>query len=101
MKKTYTIRLISPNDAAAALAVYAPYVRNTAITFEYDVPTVADFKKKIEKITAQYPWLVCACEGEIIGYAYGSMHRDRTAYQWSPEATVYMSELHHRKGIAR
>lgn len=97
----YTIRLITPDDAEAALNVYAPYVLHTSATFEYEVPAVESFRKKIEKITAQYPWLVCECDGEIAGYAYGSIHRDRTAYQWSPEATVYLSEKYHRRGIAR
>jgi len=101
MNKEYTIRFITADDAAAALEVYAPYVLSTAISFEYEVPSVADFRDKIEKITAQYPWLVCTCGGEIIGYAYGSTHRERKGYQWSPESTVYMKEDHHRKGIAR
>lgn len=97
----YNIRLITPADAKAALAVYAPYVLHTANTFEYEIPSVDDFRTKIEKITAQYPWLVCECDGEIVGYAYGSTHRERAAYQWSPESTVYISGKHHRKGIAR
>lgn len=97
----YTIRLSTPDDAEAALNVYAPHVRHTGISFEYEVPTVEDFKKKIEKITAQYPWLVCECDGEIAGYAYGSTHRDRMGYQWSPEVTVYLDERFHRRGIAR
>ncbi|MBN9483385.1 MAG: hypothetical protein BGO70_12960 [Bacteroidetes bacterium 43-93] len=101
MKQDYTIRFITTDDAAAALAVYAPYVLNTAISFEYEVPPVDDFRNKIEKIIAQYPWLVCTCNDEIIGYAYGSTHRNRKGYQWSPEVTVYMKEDHHRKGIAR
>lgn len=101
MHNNYNIRLITPADADAALAVYAPYVLHTANTFEYEIPSVDDFRTKIEKITAQYPWLVCECDGEIVGYAYGSTHRERAAYQWSPESTVYISDKHHRKGIAR
>jgi len=101
MHNNYNIRLITPADAEAALAVYAPYVLHTAYTFEYEIPSVDDFRTKIEKITAQYPWLVCECDGEIVGYAYGSTHRERAAYQWSPESTVYISDKHHRKGIAR
>lgn len=97
----FEIRLINTSDAAAALAVYAPYVLNTAISFEYDVPSLDDFKKKIEKISSQYPWLVCEYNGQIVGYAYGSTHRDRTGYQWSPESTVYLDEQYHRRGIAR
>lgn len=101
MHNNYNIRLITPADAEAALAVYAPYVLHTANTFEYEIPSADDFRKKIEKITAQYPWLVCEYDGEIVGYAYGSTHRERAAYQWSPESTVYISDKHHRKGIAR
>ncbi len=101
MHNYYNIRLITPTDAEAALAVYAPYVLHTANTFEYEIPSLDDFRTKIEKITAQYPWLVCECDGEIVGYAYGSTHRERAAYQWSPESTVYISDKHHRKGIAR
>lgn len=101
MHNNYNIRLITPADAEAALAVYAPYVLHTANTFEYEIPSVDDFRTKIERITAQYPWLVCECDGEIVGYAYGSTHRERAAYQWSPESTVYISDKHHRKGIAR
>ena len=101
MNNNYNIRLITPKDAQSALNVYAPYVKHTGISFEYEVPTVEDFKKKIEKITAQDPWLVCEHNGEIAGYVYGSTHRDRTGYQWSPEVTVYLDERYHRKGIAR
>lgn len=101
MKNNFRIRLITTEDAEAARDIYAPYVLNTAISFEYDVPTVEEFRYKIEKITTQYPWLVCECDGRIVGYAYGSTHRDRTGYQWSPEVTIYMNENSHRKGIGR
>jgi phosphinothricin acetyltransferase len=101
MKNNYKIRLITTADAEAARNIYAPYVLHTAVSFEYLVPTVEEFTYKIEKITAQYPWLVCEVDGEIAGYAYGSTHRDRTGYQWSPEVTVYLDERFHRKGIAR
>lgn len=97
----FEIRLINTSDAAAALAVYAPYVLTTAYTFEYEIPTVADFKKKIEKITAQHPWLVCEYNGEIIGYAYGSTQHERPGYQWTTETTIYLKPDFHGKGIAR
>jgi len=101
MSVDYTIRFIRPEDAASVLEVYKPYVLDTYITFEYKVPTLEEWQHKIEKIILKYPWLVCEVDGEIAGYAYGSMHRDRTAYQWSPESTVYLSEKYHRRGIAR
>lgn len=101
MNTGYNIRLVNVNDAAAILEVYKPYVLQTANTFEYDVPTVEEIQNRIKKISAQYPYLVCEYDGVIIGYAYGSTHRERTAYQWSPEVTVYVSEEFHRKGVAR
>ncbi len=101
MNNNFNIRLITTADAAGALEVYAPYVLTTAYSFEYEVPSLATFTKKIEKITSQYPWLVCECNGEIVAYAYGSVQHDRPGYQWTTEATVYMKEAYHRKGIAR
>jgi L-amino acid N-acyltransferase YncA len=97
----FTIREITLADAAEALEVYRPYVEKTAYTFEYVPPTVEQFTEKIKTITAQYPWLVCEYNGKIVGYAYGSTHRARTAYQWSPESTIYISEDFHGLGIAR
>lgn len=101
MTQEFTIRYVRPADAQGALDVYAPYVLHTAASFEYEVPGIAAFSEKVEKISAQYPWLVCEHNNTIVGYAYASTHRDRTAYQWSPEATVYLDERYHRLGIAR
>jgi L-amino acid N-acyltransferase YncA len=98
---TPVVRLITSDDAEASLAVYAPYVRNTIISFEYEVPTLDEWKARIETNTSKYPWLVCEHDGMIVGYAYGSTHRHRTAYSWSPESTIYMAENYHRRGIAR
>lgn len=101
MSKPISIRLIRETDAEAALAVYRPYVLNSVITFDYDVPSVEEFSEKIRTITAEYPWLVCEYEGKIAGYAYGSRHRSKAAYQWSPESTIYVAEEFHGTGIAR
>lgn len=89
------------DDADSILNVYTPYVLQTACTFEYDVPSVEEFRNRIAKISAQYPYLVCEYNGGIIGYAYGSTHRERMGYRWCAEATVYLSAAHHRRGIAR
>lgn len=97
----YRIRLATVNDAEQVLKVYTPYVLQTASTFEYEVPTVDEFRGRIVKISARYPYLVCECNGEIIGYAYGSTHRERMGYSWCAETTVYLSAAHHRRGIAR
>ena len=64
------IRAASPEDAPALLRVYAPYVKNTAITYEYDVPSVDEFSKRIETTLKRFPYLVLERGGEIIGYAY-------------------------------
>jgi len=101
MNGKFRIRLINLNDAKSTLAIYKPYVQNTIISFEYDVPPLDDWELRIKTITAEYPWLVCEYNNEIIGYAYGSKHRYRTAYSWSPESTVYLSQEFHRLGIAR
>lgn len=101
MNANYIIRPATIDDAAGLLAVYKPYVESTAITFEYEVPSVEEFEGRINTITPEFPWLVCEHEDTIAGYAYAHKHRDRTAYQWSPESTIYLSEAYHGKGIAR
>ncbi|MDZ4823324.1 MAG: GNAT family N-acetyltransferase [Flavobacteriales bacterium] len=95
-----TIRNISPEDAIGILNIYAPYVLNSAITFEYDVPSVDEMKNRILHYTEKYPWLVAEDEGKIIGYAYASTYRERTAYQWCCESSVYVSEDVKGKGLA-
>lgn len=98
----YKIRLIEPRDAAAVLAIYAPYVAHTNISFEYEVPSLADFEQRIATVTNDYPWLVCEQEdGNICGYAYAGLHRSRTAYMWSVEAAIYMAEDFRGKGIGK
>jgi L-amino acid N-acyltransferase YncA len=96
-----TIRFATPDDAPAILAIYAPYIISSTITFEYEVPTVAEFAGRIQVIQQQYPYLVAELDGQLIGYAYASRHRDRPAYQWSVETSVYIHADGHRRGIAR
>lgn len=94
------IRFITPDDYAAVLAIYAPFVANTAVSFEYEVPSSAAFADRIEAITDRFPFLVCEIDKEVVGYAYASKHRDRTAYQWSVESSVYVRPDAHRRGVA-
>jgi phosphinothricin acetyltransferase len=101
MTNDFSIRLITPGDAEATLNIYRPYVENTIISFEYEVPSLEEWQSRIATNTAGYPWLVCEYRGNIVGYAYGCTHRYRTAYSWSPEATVYMDGRYHRLGLAR
>jgi L-amino acid N-acyltransferase YncA len=97
----FSIRLISETDAPAVLEIYKPYILHTSISFEYEPPSEAEFLQRIKTVTADYPWLVCLDHEKIIGYAYASRHRTRTAYDWSAESTVYILPGYQRKGFAR
>ena len=78
-----TIRLATPDDAPALLAIYEPYVRETAITCEYEVPSVEEFAGRIERTLKRYPYLVMELDGRPVGYAYVSALNSREAYDWS------------------
>lgn len=95
------IRLAKPSDAAGILAIYGPYVKNSSITFETEVPGTDELEKRINSYLENWPWLVEETNGEITGYAYASRYRERTAYQWSVECSVYVHDNHLRSGIAR
>ncbi|OUJ72668.1 GNAT family N-acetyltransferase [Hymenobacter crusticola] len=97
----YILRLATPNDAAAMLALYAPYITDTTITLEFEVPTLAEFAERIRKLQGVLPWLVAERDGQLLGYAYASRHRERLAYQWSVETSVYVHAEHHGTGVAR
>jgi phosphinothricin acetyltransferase len=94
------IRLANPSDAVGILAIYAPYIRNTSITFETVVPAVADFANRIRSGLETWPWLVYEKDGQVVGYAYASQYRERLAYQWSIECSVYVHDDHFRSNIA-
>lgn len=101
MKNKFEIRLINETDAKAASDIYKYYVENTIISFEYEPPTPEEYIQRIKTNTEKYPWLVCLIDDRVIGFAYGSTHRYRTAYQWSPESTIYLAPDFHSKGIGR
>ena len=96
-----SIRAVRPDGIPALLAIYGPIVRDTVISFEYDIPTEADFAERVARITRTHPWLVCEIDGEVAGYAYGSPHRERKAYSWSADVSVYIGAAYRRQGIAR
>ena len=99
MNPDFTVRSVSLEDAKALLAIYAPYVTDTAITFEYDVPSLSEFQERIHSISSRYPYLA-ACQGEeIIGYAYASSFKGRKAYDWSVETSIYVKRDSHGQGI--
>ena len=86
------IRLADVRDADEMLEIYAPYVEQTAVTFEYEVPAVEDFAKRVARVQQRYPWLVAEQADEIIGYAYASAFHERPAYDWSAEVSVYVRQ---------
>ena len=95
------IRLATVEDAEEILAIYAPYVRNTAITFEYDVPDIGEFRSRIESTLKNYPYLVAVEGGRIVGYAYAGAFRKRAAYQHSAEMSIYLDEQCKQQGIGK
>jgi L-amino acid N-acyltransferase YncA len=88
-------------DAAACAAIYAPYVTHGVASFEEQAPDAAEFARRIERVTSTHPWLVAEIDGKVVGYAYGTVHRQRRAYRWTAEVTVYVDSGHHRHGIGR
>ena len=95
------IRLATPNDIPAILAIYGPYVLNTPYSFEYTVPTEEAFRQRFATITEKFPWLVWEEKGEVLGYAYGSLPFQRAAYAWCCEVSIYLSPEIHGKGIGK
>ena len=95
------IRTATPQDAAAILDIYAPYIEQTAITFEYDVPTVEEFRGRIENTLKHYPYLVCEEEGEIVGYAYAGVFKARAAYSHCVETSIYVKMGSTARALAR
>jgi L-amino acid N-acyltransferase YncA len=85
-------------DAQACADIYAPYVLETAISFEERPPSAATIS---ERILAAHAWLVAEVEGRPIGYAYGSRHQERAAYRWAADVAVYIDRDHHRAGVGR
>ena len=87
-------------DSEKILKIYEPYVTNTAISFEIDVPALNEFENRIEKIISKYPFIVYEIDKCIIGYAYSSQHRERAAYGYNVEVSIYLLPEFHGKGIA-
>ena len=101
MMKQINIRPATPDDAAALLAIYAPYVAETAISFEYEVPSEEEFRQRIIGFSKEYPYLVAEEDGRIVGYAYAHIFHGRAAYQWSVETSIYVDCHEKRKGIGK
>ena len=94
------LRIAHEADVPAILEIYAPYILTSTATFEYDVPSQAEFLQRFRTITAQFPWLVWEENGQILGYAYASPPYTRAAYAWCAEPTVYLRPDARGRGIA-
>lgn len=95
------IRAATVADASALLAIYRPFVEETAVSFEVVPPSVEEFAGRIERALRGWSWLVAVEEGAPIGYAYGSSHRERAAYRWSVEVSAYVDAGFRRRGLGR
>ena len=95
------IRMARETDTEEILGIYAPYIKDTVITFEYEIPTLNEFKSRIRKISADYPYLVCTKDEKIVGYAYSHRHMERAAYQWNVELSVYIDNSYLHCGMGK
>lgn len=95
------VRSATLADASRIAAIYAPIVRDTAISFEEEPPPVEEMGRRIEAILPTHPYLVAERAGRVVGYAYGSQHRARAAYRWSAEVTVYVDADERKSGVGR
>ena len=95
------IRLARTDDAAPVAGIYAPFVTGSATSFEYAPPDAAEMASRIASTLACAPYLVQEAEGAVLGFAYASKHRERAAYQWSVDVSVYIHERARRQGVGR
>jgi phosphinothricin acetyltransferase len=96
-----TVRDASEGDAPACAAIYAPYVRETAVSFESEPPTPAQMAERIAAATRTHAWIVHEDDGRVVGYAYGVPHKERAAYRFSCEVSVYVEQGRRRTGSGR
>jgi len=95
------VRIARIEHAGAVAEIYAPYVRDTVISFEYDAPGEAEIAGRMAKVQTRLPWLILEEDARLMGYAYASPHRERAAYQWSVDVGIYVRQGAQRSGIGR
>ncbi len=96
------IEKVTQADAAGLLEIYGPYVRETAISFEYEVPSLEEFQRRIRSISEKYPYIkAVGQDGTILGYAYAAAFKTRAAYDWAVETTIYVRRECRGQGIGR
>ena len=96
-----TIRDAGPADAAACVGIYAPYVQETAISFEAEPPAAQEMQRRINAAQQAHAWLVLVVDEHVPGYAYGGPYKTRHAYRWACEVSVYLDRGRHRRGGGR
>lgn len=101
MNDALTIRMAAAEDAPALLDIYRPYVEHTAITFEYKVPSIEEFAARILRTLQRYPFLIALCGGKAVGYAYASPFKERAAYDWAVETSIYIQEAYSSRGYGK
>jgi phosphinothricin acetyltransferase len=89
------------SDAGACSEIYAPLARDSAVSFEAEAPSRDELARRIERVSLTHPWLVAEDDGSVVGYAYGSQHRERAAYRWAVDVAVYVGVEHRRRGVGR
>ncbi len=97
----FQIRAARTADASTILDIYGPYIQNTAITFEYEIPTAEAFVKRMEGIMSRYPYLVAETGGKVVGYAYAAPYITRSACDWSCEVSIYLAPQAVGQGLGR
>lgn len=98
MNNNLIIRETKIQDAKSLVEIYAPYVKDTAVSFEYKVPSVEEFEERIRHITEKYPYIVCLKNDKIVGYAYASAYSSREAYNWTAASSIYVDKEFRRQG---
>ena len=96
-----TIRNAALSDAERLLEIYSYYVENTAISFEYETPSLEEFENRMKDIMERYPYLVIVRDGRIMGYAHARPFVKRAAYDWSCEVTIYLDNSAQKCGFGR
>jgi len=94
-------RMAVREDIPAILDLYAPFIRHTTFTFEYEVPSLEAFTARFDAITKKFPWLVCYDGKTLAGYAYASPAFERAAFSWDADLSVYVSPNYHHRGIGK
>lgn len=106
VKENFKLRFAAIKDANKLLNIYAPYVKNTDtalsdVSFEYTVPGAVEFSERIRDISARFPYIILEVDEKIVGYAYAHAYKERAAYQWSVETTIYLALAERGKGYGR